>query len=240
MRDGQRLSWEAEDDLLVGHETRQPHRVDRDVALLPASRSGQRLLFGFAMGERLLAALRRQTARGGERGAGWGVDLAGVVHLDDLDRLEMRSGDFREVHHQHRADREVRRDNPAKTLVLAGGLELVDSVCGDAGGADDRRCPCRDGGERDVQGLGGLCEVDQHARPLLVQERGQIVAVAYAADVLDAGFALQRGHEHQADPAAVSRHTNPDGVSHHGCLPIYGEARAAPEGPTRIGSVIGC
>jgi len=31
------------------------------------------------MGERLLAALRRQTARGGERGAGWGVDLAGVI-----------------------------------------------------------------------------------------------------------------------------------------------------------------
>src|SRR5690348_2006261 len=44
MRDRQGLPWEPEDDLLVGDESRQPHAVHRDAALLASSGAGERLL----------------------------------------------------------------------------------------------------------------------------------------------------------------------------------------------------
>ena len=53
---------------------------------------------------------RGDQLRGPGRGAGRGVDLVRVVQLDDLDRLEEPGRLGGELHHQHRADREVRRD----------------------------------------------------------------------------------------------------------------------------------
>ena len=49
--------------------------------------------------------------RGQHRGARRRVDLLVVVQLDDLAALEVGRGELREPHHQHRADREVRRDD---------------------------------------------------------------------------------------------------------------------------------
>ena len=42
-------------------------------------------------------------------GTGRGVDLGVVVELDDLGRLEVRSGKLGHADHEHRTDREVRR-----------------------------------------------------------------------------------------------------------------------------------
>src|SRR6476620_4879056 len=52
VRDGQRLSWQAEDDLLVSDKAGQAHAVDGDSSLLPAARTGKRLLLGLAVRER--------------------------------------------------------------------------------------------------------------------------------------------------------------------------------------------
>src|SRR6266852_3313841 len=53
------------------------------------------------------------------RRAGRRIELGRVVHLDHLGRLEMWGRDFGQVHHQHRADREVGRDDSAEALFLA-------------------------------------------------------------------------------------------------------------------------
>ena len=86
VRDAQRLGDVAEDDLLVGDDARQAHGVDRD-----------------------LAAAASHQLRGARGGARRRVELGRVVVLDDLGRLHVPGGLGGEAHHQHGADREVRR-----------------------------------------------------------------------------------------------------------------------------------
>ena len=100
--------------------------MHRDTALLPTSRAGERLLLGRHVCKGLFLAPCGEAPRGRERCAGRCVELARVVHLDDLHRIEQRRGDFGQVHHEHRPDREVRRDDAADMLLVASGLELVD------------------------------------------------------------------------------------------------------------------
>src|SRR2546425_6776776 len=84
VRDGQRLTWQAEDDLLVGDEARQANAVHRHAALLPTSRARKRLLFRLLMRERSVLTPSRQAPRRRQRGPGRCVELGGVVHLDHL------------------------------------------------------------------------------------------------------------------------------------------------------------
>src|SRR5438105_5253509 len=93
MRDGESLTWQAEDDLLVGHEPRQANAVHRHAALLPTSRARKRLPFRLLMRERSVLAPSRQAPRRRQGGPGRCVELGGVVHLDHLDRVEVRSRD---------------------------------------------------------------------------------------------------------------------------------------------------
>ena len=86
--DRERLAGPAEQDLLVGHQAGQAHRVDRLVDV-PAG--------------------RRDQLRGARRGARRGVELAVVMQLDDLALGHVARGLLGELHHQHRPDREVRR-----------------------------------------------------------------------------------------------------------------------------------
>ena len=73
----------------MGYQAGQPHRVDR----------------------RLRSAAGGRHQHGGpSRGAARRVELAVVVELDDLRLGHVARGLGREAHHQHRADREVRRD----------------------------------------------------------------------------------------------------------------------------------
>ncbi len=70
------------------------------------------------------------------RGAGRRVDLLVVVQLDDLGGLEERSGELGEPHHQHRADREVGRDD-----AVARGeqvSQLVELDLAESGRSHDR------------------------------------------------------------------------------------------------------
>src|SRR5882672_6907842 len=139
VHDRQRLSWKPEDDLMVGDEAGKAHAVHGDVPLLPTSRSGQGLLLSFLVAERLVTPQRGEPFRGRQGRSGRSVQLGRVVHLDHLDGIEMRGGYVSQVHHQHGADREVRCDDAADPLALAGGLELVDGVRAQARGTDHRR-----------------------------------------------------------------------------------------------------
>src|SRR6266851_9217916 len=87
--DRQGLPRQAEDHLLVGDEAGQAHAVHGDVALLPTSRPGERLLLSLAVRERLVTAPGAEPARGRQRGARRRVQLARVVQLDDLGRVEV-------------------------------------------------------------------------------------------------------------------------------------------------------
>ena len=117
------------------------------------------------------------------------------MHLDDLGRLEVRSGDLGQVHHQHRADREVRRRNPAQLLGFARGLEFVDVGRGKAGGSDDRRSTSGDGRKHVVHRVRGSGEIDERARPLLVEKRSQVIPSRNSADVVDVRVGLKSGGE---------------------------------------------
>ena len=139
-----------------------------------------------------------------------------MVHLDDLDRIKKGRRGLGQVHHQHCADGEVRCHDATNVLGVAGGLELVDIRGRQAGRPDDRRCARGHGRQRVVHGLGGSREVNQRPRPLLMQERGEVVAAPDAPDIIDAGFDLKRGSENRTDFAFIAGNRNPDGT---GLLP---------------------
>src|SRR4029077_4229530 len=94
--DGEGLARQAEDDLLVGDEARQPDAVYRDLALLPASRARERLLLRLLVTEWPVPALGSQPPRGRERSSGRRVELGGVVHLDHLHGVKQRRRDLGE------------------------------------------------------------------------------------------------------------------------------------------------
>src|SRR5205807_2861296 len=104
--DGQGLPRAAEDDLLVGHQPRQPHAVDghpRD-GRAAGPRGFHRLLHG---------RRRRGPPGGGDEARGPGrrarrrVALAVVVQLDDLHMGKIPRRPPGELHHQHGAQRKI-------------------------------------------------------------------------------------------------------------------------------------
>ena len=96
---------------------------------MPAGPSPPRARVDLALG-RIGRPLRRRRGHplGGPHGrARRGVDLAVVVQLDDLRRLEERRGHLGEAHHQHRRDGEVRCDHAMRRSVaerMPGGVDV--------------------------------------------------------------------------------------------------------------------
>ena len=104
----------AEQDLLVRHEAAQPDGVHRDA--VHARAAGAVGVVGGRVGDgREAGVLPGRTDEVGRAGgrAGRGVDLVGVVQLDDLHRLVEAGRLLGEGHHEHRADGEVGRDEDA-------------------------------------------------------------------------------------------------------------------------------
>ncbi len=85
MRDRQRLSLGAEDDLLVGDQAGETQAVDADEPLLSPTSVGQGDLLGPGVCERPLAGGGQPPGRGqgGPRGR---VELGVGVGFDDLNR----------------------------------------------------------------------------------------------------------------------------------------------------------
>ena len=120
--DRERLPGGAEQHLLVRD---QPAQAD-------ASGRGCRpgLAAAGALDDLVLGRVGAQSARrcrhalrGRHRRARRRVDLAVVVQLDDLGRLEPRRGELGEAHHEHGADGEVGRDEAV--ALGEGGLRTA-------------------------------------------------------------------------------------------------------------------
>ncbi|CAM5732863.1 hypothetical protein SHIRM173S_04692 [Streptomyces hirsutus] len=140
MADGEGLALGAEQDLLVGQQAAQPDGVHRDavhVGTTGAVQGGDRGVRGG--GAAGLAAGLGDELGGAGGGAAGGVHLVRVVQFDDLDGLEVRGGDLRELHGQHGADGEVRCDEHTRLRRLVEqARQMCEAVVGPAGGADDR------------------------------------------------------------------------------------------------------
>ena len=145
MAQGEGFADAAEDGDLMGDQPGQADGVQAHAAELRAAPAGDGFALGFAAGEVGVARFAHRLG-GGDRGARGGVDLAVVVLLDDLDRVEEGGGDAGEVHHHHRAEREVGGDDSAQPALRAGALGLRDERVGQAGGADHRPHAGRDCG----------------------------------------------------------------------------------------------
>ena len=114
MTDRQGLPGGAEDDLLVGDCAHHAHPVHPDAGRSdPAPSTGVHLVRRRVIGPLTEAAAIRSVV--------WvavldGVDLGVVVELDDLGRLEVRSGKLGHADHEHRTDRAevraIRRSRP--------------------------------------------------------------------------------------------------------------------------------
>ncbi len=117
MADRQQLPLPRQQHLLVCDEAGQTHGVDSDVA-------------AHCLGGRL--------GRPGRR-----IDLRLVVRLDDLRARQVLCRLGGEAHHQHGAEREVRRVEDGDSN-SGGALPHLGEI--GAGRADDRRHACVDGG----------------------------------------------------------------------------------------------
>ena len=158
-RSAERLAEAAEEHLLVGDEAGQAHGVKGDAAYLAPAGVGNGLDLGLDALEGLAAGLDHLLG-GGLGGAAGGVDLAGVVELDDLGVVEEARGLAGEVHEQHGADGEVGRDHDAELSCARLLPELVEEFGGQAGGADDEAHAAFESGAREDGGPGGVREVD--------------------------------------------------------------------------------
>ena len=94
-------------------------------------------------------------------GAARRVGLVGVVQLDDLDRLVEGRGCGGEAHHQHRADREVGRDQDPDPRGVGQRLaERVEPLVVEAGRADHAVQAVADAPAQVVHHHVGMGEVD--------------------------------------------------------------------------------
>ena len=161
--DRERLPLAAQDDLLMRHRSREPHRVDADALDVAAACAAHPLDAGLVVGAR--ATCRRHPPRGGHGGSRRRVRLVLVMELDDLGIGQVPDRLFGEALHQHGADREVGSDEHADVALLRphgigieprGAGDDVDPVLdapGDVRGSDGRAGELdghvgRGGGER--------------------------------------------------------------------------------------------
>src|SRR6185312_11216099 len=103
------LAVAAEQHFLVGDEPGQAHAVDGDAVNGGAAGAVELGFRGIrGCGDAGLGAGRGHKLCSAEGGAGGGVDLAGVVQLDDLHRVKVLGGLGGKVGGEHRAEGKVR------------------------------------------------------------------------------------------------------------------------------------
>ena len=109
MPDGQRLALRAEQDLLMGDQPGQPHRVHGDAVDVGAAGPSRPVLVASGLGGRsfrasaISRAVRAAVPDGASALCGW---CSSMTSTDSKNRR----GLLGEVHAQHGADGEVRRD----------------------------------------------------------------------------------------------------------------------------------
>ncbi|CDN45476.1 hypothetical protein BN871_HR_00060 [Paenibacillus sp. P22] len=172
MADLERLSERSEDDLLLGEHAGQPHAVDSEAVVVAAAGALDRLFLA------RIALLQLAPRLGDKLGrldgsAGGGVQLLVPMVFDDF-KMGKMFGSFRgEFHHQNRPDGEIRRDQPADSLLLAQLVQLGDLLRGKACHAGDGPDSARYGFQS--VGVSGLRhgEIDENVDFTAVQHRLQ-------------------------------------------------------------------
>ena len=110
-------------------------------------------------------------------GAGRGVDLAGVVQLDHLDRVEEPGRLPGELHHQHRADAEVRGDQHVPGVSASQPRTVLEALLVEPAGADHDGDAVVEREPDVVQHRAGMGEVDDHLGAGVDQPRRRVALV---------------------------------------------------------------
>ena len=120
------LARARQDDLLVGDQAWQAHRVDADAtgpvrtACTFCHHRGRGIV---ALTKARLVTSSGDPAGGRQRGPARRIDLPVVMELDHLDAVEVASGGLCEPDRQHRTEGEVRGHQHAALTRLARRLE---------------------------------------------------------------------------------------------------------------------
>src|SRR5436190_2910184 len=186
----ERLPHAAEYDLLVGHQSRQSHGVNRLVNVAPGGANE----LGRALGR--------------PRGS---VDLSVVMELDDLALRHVRRCFAGHLHHEHGADGEVRRDEDAR--VRLGALHLApQGVAVESTGAD-HRVDARVRARADVpwSRIWGR-EVDDHVAVVKDAGERRVERGIGAPRELHVIRSLDRLADGRAHPARSTRYSDPNHV----------------------------
>lgn len=146
MAQGEHLPRIAKEDFLVGDMAAHAHRVDAHTRHIGSTRTLEHAMGRIGglrdcrtttcLGDRLGGVRRR---------AGGSIELVRVVHLDDLNGLEVGRSLVSEAHEQHRTQGEVGGDDHAHARMLGQeGAHLVEAPLVESRGADDHMDPARD------------------------------------------------------------------------------------------------
>ena len=224
MPDGQGLAGSPQDDLLVGHGAPHAQRMDADVRrTYPTPGPGHRL-----PGGRIGCPVRgggRHAFGGGRRSARRGVDLAVVMDLHDLGRLEPRRCHLGEAHHENGTDGEV--GSHQAVAGREGSPKVVQVVVTQATGADDDVYAGR-GQDRQVGPAGlGHREVHDHV-DTGVEQVPYVGHQGHSGDLRPGSRRVgcggqdhplggrDRSGHHTAHAAGSPKHTDTDRISGHG------------------------
>jgi hypothetical protein len=139
-----------------------------------------------------------------------------VVQLDHLDRVEESGGLPGELHHQHRADAEVRGDEHLPGSVVQPAAHLVEALLVEPAGADHDGDAVVQREPDVVQHRAGMGEVDHHLGAGLDQF-GRLVALVETSDQLQVRGGLHRAAHLAAHAPPRSQHRHPD-VGHSGTV----------------------
>jgi len=157
-----------------------------------------------------------------------------VVHLDDLDGLEVRGGQLGEPHHQQRADGEVRGDEDRDP---GRGVEPPaygrDPLLVEPRRADDRVDAVGDAVLEVGHHRVGMREVDRDLGTGRL-EGAQVVSHVHLRDQLEPVRLLHAEADLGADLAASAQHTDPD-LAHAVILAGWGHGEAADPSADQVG-----
>ena len=196
----------------MGHQTGESYRVHRDAVDIGSARSGQAGAGDIGVGRHTFSRLGDQLG-GTRRGARRRIGLLRVVQFDHLSGLKVRRRLLREVHRQHRADREVRSDqHSGRRTGGQPGADLLDSCVGETGGTDDGVDTVVDEELQVVHHDVGVGEVDDDLGGRIGERAQRVTGVDFRTQ-LQIGSLADRGAHRHSDLARRTQHPDSHGVS---------------------------
>ena len=210
--------------------------MHRDAVDVGSARSRQAGAGGIRVGRHTFSGRRDELGRAG-RGARRGVGLLRVVQFDHLRRFEVRRGLLREVHRQHRANREVRGDqHTGGRIVDQPASDLIEAGVGEPGGADDGVDAVADQELQVVHDGVRMGEVDDDLGGRIGKRTQRVTGIDFGTQLKIGGIA-HRGAHRYTDLARRTQDPDPHGVSVVGGRPPNGYSGTPPRRCSKISDV---